>query len=170
MPNSHSNAARRSDTIPEAQAEAHSLLSSFAADEDEDQPPEIAIRRPSPLQRQSSIYRDPANGQPKPPRTTNRVHFDVEDSGLVDESPLRHREAGLNEPGDWSEEEEELDEEQAFRGRDQIDQQAPLLTNIEAPSVTVAADLIDDTDDLLESARPKSGMRSAFMNMANSIM
>jgi sodium-coupled neutral amino acid transporter 11 len=47
-------------------------------------------------------------------------------------------------------------------------QRVPLLTDIEAPSVTVANDF--NAEDLLESARPKSGMRSAFMNMANSIM
>jgi sodium-coupled neutral amino acid transporter 11 len=48
---------------------------------------------------------------------------------------------------------------------------APLLTEIVAPTVRVAsADVGFNTDDLLESARPKSGMRSAFMNMANSIM
>jgi sodium-coupled neutral amino acid transporter 11 len=50
-------------------------------------------------------------------------------------------------------------------------QRIPLLTDIEAPSVTVAsADIGFNAEDLLESARPKSGMRSAFMNMANSIM
>lgn len=50
-------------------------------------------------------------------------------------------------------------------------QSLPLLTGIEAPSVTVASsDIGFSPEDLLESARPKSGMRSAFMNMANSIM
>lgn len=45
----------------------------------------------------------------------------------------------------------------------------PLLTDIEAPSVTLATDEYN-ADDHLESARPKSGMKSAFMNMANSII
>lgn len=54
------------------------------------------------------------------------------------------------------------------RGREQ---RLPLLTDIEAPSVTVAnSDVGFSPEDLLESARPKSGLRSAFMNMANSIM
>ena len=48
-------------------------------------------------------------------------------------------------------------------------QRLPLLTGIEAPSVTVATESFDPADHL-ESARPRSGMRSAFMNMANSIM
>ena len=47
----------------------------------------------------------------------------------------------------------------------------PLLTGIEAPSVTVASgDFEGDPEEHWESARPKSGMKSAFMNMANSIM
>jgi len=44
------------------------------------------------------------------------------------------------------------------------------LTDIQAPSVTVANDIDFNPNDLLESARPKSGLRSAFMNMANSII
>jgi sodium-coupled neutral amino acid transporter 11 len=53
-------------------------------------------------------------------------------------------------------------------GRERV-QRLPLLTGIEAPSVTVAEDVFNP-ESLLESARPRSGMRSAFMNMANSIM
>ena len=53
-------------------------------------------------------------------------------------------------------------------GRERV-QRLPLLTGIEAPSVTVAEEAFDP-EDHLESARPRSGMRSAFMNMANSIM
>jgi len=48
-------------------------------------------------------------------------------------------------------------------------QRLPLLTGIEAPSVTVANESFNP-EDHLENARPRSGMRSAFMNMANSIM
>ncbi|KAH9908110.1 aspartic peptidase domain-containing protein [Xylariomycetidae sp. FL2044] len=54
----------------------------------------------------------------------------------------------------------------------------PLLTDMEAPSVALAnrLDDADATDDETytwaerERARPKSGMRAAFMNMANSII
>lgn len=50
-------------------------------------------------------------------------------------------------------------------------QRLPLLTGIEAPSVALASEGDDfAAEDLLESARPRSGMQSAFMNMANSIM
>ncbi|KAI9155398.1 Vacuolar amino acid transporter [Paramyrothecium foliicola] len=51
----------------------------------------------------------------------------------------------------------------------------PLLTDIEAPSVTVANSWpggADDAEDWAEQEmrRPKSGLKSAFMNMANSII
>ena len=49
-------------------------------------------------------------------------------------------------------------------------QRAPLLTAVEAPSVTFANELDFVPEDHLESARPKSGIRSAFVNMANSII
>ena len=55
-------------------------------------------------------------------------------------------------------------------------QRLPLLTGVEAPSVTLATgEQWGDEgewrpENLLESARPKSNTWSAFMNMANSIM
>lgn len=91
-------------------------------------------------QRQSSFAQARVNGAP---RTPHRVRFDVDD---------------LPETT-WVEEEDYLDRNT---------QRAPLLTDIEAPSITVASDF--NAEDLLESARPKSGLSSAFMNMANSII
>jgi len=63
-----------------------------------------------------------------------------------------------------------FDEENHFLGarRSSTGQRAPLLTDVEAPCVTAALEF--NAEDLLESARPKSGTRSAFMNMANSII
>lgn len=55
-------------------------------------------------------------------------------------------------------------------------QRVPLLTGIEAPSITVATTTLPGGDDDPESwhtaelARPKSSLPSAFMNMANSII
>jgi sodium-coupled neutral amino acid transporter 11 len=49
-------------------------------------------------------------------------------------------------------------------------QSIPLLTNIEAPSVTLATSDDFFPEEHLEDARPRSGMRMAFMNMANSII
>jgi sodium-coupled neutral amino acid transporter 11 len=98
--------------------------------------------------------------QPRPdgaPRTPNRVRF---------EEPRRSMN-GDNEDVDWV----ELDGEDYMDGSDGRErvQRLPLLTGIEAPSVTVAEESFNPADHL-ESARPRSGMRSAFMNMANSIM
>ncbi|KAK8185820.1 transmembrane amino acid transporter protein-domain-containing protein [Phyllosticta citribraziliensis] len=50
------------------------------------------------------------------------------------------------------------------------EQRLPLLTDIEAPSVTVAGDDGEVEEALDGATRAKSGMKSAFMNMANSIM
>lgn len=74
---------------------------------------------------------------------------------------------GDNNGGDWL----ELDGDDYLDGRDgrERTQRLPLLTGIEAPSVTVAEESFNP-EDHLENARPRSGMRSAFMNMANSIM
>jgi sodium-coupled neutral amino acid transporter 11 len=98
------------------------------------------------------------------PRTPNRVRFDIEDN----ESDTGDRMNGHTTRPQWMDEEDYLegDEERALpRGEMQ---RMPLLTDIEAPIVTVASDF--DPEDHLESARPRSNMRSAFMNMANSIM
>jgi sodium-coupled neutral amino acid transporter 11 len=65
--------------------------------------------------------------------------------------------------GGWIDEEDYMNGSPGGRG-----QRVPLLTGIEAPSVTIASQF--NPEDLLENARPKSGMSSAFMNMANSIM
>lgn len=120
-------------------------------------------RAPLGPRRQSSF------AQPRPhgtPRTVNRVRFDIEDSihggSIADEQ---------DEPDGWLEEEDYMSSNghAEHHGRRDSGQRAPLLTDIEAPSVTVAESDFNP-EDLLESARPKSNMRSAFMNMANSII
>lgn len=60
-------------------------------------------------------------------------------------------------------------ESNGYGDRRESIQRLPLLTGIEAPSVTVATEDFNP-EDHLENARPRSGMRSAFMNMANSII
>lgn len=115
--------------------------------------------------RQSSLVRPRADGTPRTPRTPHRVRFEVAE-------PETSREPnGSAEPHDWTHEVDYLaeDAEDILGNRDT--QRAPLLTDIEAPSVTVAStDTAVNPEELLESARPKSGLRSAFMNMANSII
>ncbi|KAF2150546.1 amino acid transporter [Myriangium duriaei CBS 260.36] len=125
-------------------------------------------------------------------RTSNRVHFAevnraispaTQRSSLGDASPRPSQEHSTGalemqarqNGDDWLELEEEdyLDDGHAAGrgGRNNGDRmaRAPLLTGIEAPSVTVATEEFCP-EDLLESARPKSNLRSAFMNMANSII
>jgi sodium-coupled neutral amino acid transporter 11 len=77
---------------------------------------------------------------------------------------------GDNHPA-WMDEEDYMgNDEGTGTTRGQSGQRVPLLTDIEAPSVTFASEMDFDPEDHLESARPRSNMRSAFMNMANSIM
>ncbi|KAF2018029.1 hypothetical protein BU24DRAFT_389672 [Aaosphaeria arxii CBS 175.79] len=109
--------------------------------------------------RQSSFAQPRADGAP---RTPNRVRFQ--------EQPARTSMNGDAHDGDWSELETDdyLSANGVEEGRERT-QRLPLLTGIEAPSVTVATEEFDPADHL-ESARPRSGMRSSFMNMANSIV
>ena len=153
----HSNGRRQS------LEEAQSLLAGTANDEEADavvQPEDLPQIVPFESRRQSSLLRPPENGAPRTPRTANRVHFDIEE-----------RRSSENAENGLVEEEDYRSHHAAGRGRSRSGQRAPLLTDFEAPSVTVAtAGEGVNAEDFLESARPKSGMRSAFMNMANSIM
>lgn len=156
--------------------EAHSLLPNGTAVEDAAPPSPPSVngspvangpsRKPTPL-RQSSF------AQPRPdgtPRTPNRVRFDVADSP-INERNEQHPNGGLRPS--WLDEEDFLMEEnRLLRGRSPSDaQRLPLLTDIEAPSITVASEGSDfEAEDHLPSARPRSNLPNAFMNMANSIM
>ena len=154
--------------------EAVSLLSDSLPGDNDPVPRTIPSRIAPPNRRQSSFSKPPSNGQPRTPRTPNRVRFNIQEQEDSDEAPNEHLESNPREIAQWVEGEEEdhhLSSQPPGAGRSSMGQRAPLLTDIEAPSVTVAnADLSFDVEDLLESSRPKSGMRSAFMNMANSIM
>jgi sodium-coupled neutral amino acid transporter 11 len=111
--------------------------------------------------RQSSFAQSRPNGTP---RTQNRVRFDVAEPNYISQPN-----GGLTSipSDDWMDEEDYI---AGFGARSSTGQRAPLLTDIEAPSVTLANDIDDNLEDHLESARPKSGIKSAFMNMANSII
>lgn len=85
-----------------------------------------------------------------------------------EDDPIRRSINGDERGTEWLELENEDYMDEAGPGRERV-QRLPLLTGIEAPSVTVAEQAFDP-EDHLESARPRSSMRSAFMNMANSIM
>ncbi|KAI9829022.1 MAG: hypothetical protein M1832_000045 [Thelocarpon impressellum] len=129
--------------------ENRSLLSSQSADEAIDN----LVHDGGPLSHREDIE---AKGPPIP----NRVRFQIDDA---------HPNGNAQTPDSaWVDEEDYLAHNSAGGRRDSTGHRAPLLTDIEAPSVTVAsADIGFNAEDLLESARPKSDMRSAFMNMAN---
>ena len=100
--------------------------------------------RPIP-QRHSSLSQPRSDGAP---RTPNRVRFELaEPDGRVREE-LIEDEDYIDTPG----------------------QDAPLLTNIAPPALSPFLSEAFQPEDHLPDARPKSGMSSAFMNMANSII
>lgn len=155
-------AAHNSKKNSEEEHEAVGLLQPEQDAEDSpDEDLELFSKPPSPVKRNGSVHpglpprRQSSFAQNRPngaPRTPHRVRFNVEEPGQ------QHGETHVEE--DW------MDEEDYLSGNSDF-QRAPLLTGIEAPSVSLANDL-----DLaeLESSRPKSGLSSAFMNMANSII
>ena len=155
MPDTHPYEAE--DIEDSGEQEQSSLLAAENEGNGHAKPPQRA-----PLQRQSSIVvHPPPDGAPRTPRTSNRVRFDIDErsNGGLNGHALSPRE----EEEEWLEEDDYLGARRSITG-----QRAPLLTDIEAPSITAALEF--NAEDLLESARPKSGMRSAFMNMANSII
>ena len=118
--------------------------------------------------RQSSFSKPSPNGAPRVPRTPNRVRFNIER-----EESSEHELNGFArspDPTGYLEEEDSVLANGNANSERHAGQRAPLLTGIEAPSVTVASEIDFNAEDLLEGARPKSGMKSAFMNMANSII
>ena len=140
----------RRDALASGDGAERSLLS---ADDDEDIIVHDGHTEPLPA----------GDDEGKSPRTPNRVRFELDDG----------RSNGHVQPADssWADDEDYLAHNAAGSRRDSAGYRAPLLTDIEAPSVTVASAADDfDAQGLLESSRPKSDMRSAFMNMANSIM
>lgn len=132
----------------------------------------IAKNRPSPLPLTSKPglpRRQSAFAQPRPdgtPRTPHRVRFEVQDASP--DGPAVNGQLGRK----W------VDEEDTYGGDGTYDmnghsagQRLPLLTGLEAPSISLASEGDEfNVEDHLESAKPRSGMRAAFMNMANSIM
>ena len=111
---------------------------------------------------------------PRTPRSANRVRFDLTPSVLEPPRDYTMR-SSMDERSGSFEVRDDYDsddgEDTSSRGSQT---RRPLLTDIEAPSVTVAngpwgeADVHEWADE--ERRRPKSGLRSAFMNMANSII
>ena len=138
--------------------DTHSLLSGRSSDNDE---PTIGKARRS--KRQSSLAQTRKDGLP---RTVNRVRFEVGDDEAASRQLPERAEDWVDEEDYWAQ-----DVSDSLDAGDRTSQRLPLLTNIEAPSVALAGDGGALSSQMqLEGAGPKSGMRSAFMNMANSIM
>ncbi|KHN97751.1 Transmembrane amino acid transporter family protein [Metarhizium album ARSEF 1941] len=109
----------------------------------------------------------PSPPRAKTPRASSRVQFDLNPAVIGVSNGSAH---GGARP---SEESFEFDDDVEMHGHHA--HRVPLLTGMEAPSVAVANTLGDGADgdgQRLEQAmrRPKSGLKSAFMNMANSII
>ncbi|KAI8634169.1 aspartic peptidase domain-containing protein [Xylariaceae sp. FL1651] len=156
--NSHSNAA------PPKNEEEHGLLAGHESDgEDGDEEEEDGL-----IVHPGSDDDEHGSLGPRTPRTPNRVRFDLRPTNIPPAANGAHSPAPLRDYFD-------VHEPDSPGGRDRTSRR-PLLTDIEAPSVTVANSLgLGDDGDIhtwaeRERTRPKSGLRSAFMNMANSII
>lgn len=126
----------------------------------------VSAPEPRPSTRQPSSHNQTQT--PRTPRTPHRVRFALGDQSDVD-SEDNSRSSERRQSPAWMDDEDYIDGGASLSRRSSTSsQQVPLLTNIEAPSVTVATDFFPA--DHLESARPKSGLANAFMNMANSII
>lgn len=92
------------------------------------------------------------------PRTPNRVRF------ALDETPGDDDEEERGGGGDsrWTQEEDYLNSDDEGEGGDSRGNRAPLLVTPGRAAFQF--------EELLEGNRPKSGMKMAFMNMANSII
>ncbi|CAG7929048.1 unnamed protein product [Penicillium olsonii] len=131
-------------------------------------PPPIPSRNATNAKRHSSISQPAPDGQRRTPRTMNRVRFDLEEDR---ESFERHSiDRALSPDDDLWVEAEDYELGTRGSGTHHNGQSIPLLTNIEAPSVTLATSDDFFPEEHLEDARPRSGMKMAFMNMANSII
>ncbi|KAJ5179779.1 Vacuolar amino acid transporter 2 [Penicillium capsulatum] len=129
------------------------------------QTPAVSTRQ---TKRQSSISQPPPDGLPRTPRTLNRVRFDLDEES--DEENQNPRTRARSPDTRWLDEEDYELSDGEDSGTHNGGQMMPLLTDVEAPSVTLATSEDFFPEDHLESARPRSGMKMAFMNMANSII
>lgn len=133
--------------------QSRALLAEGANDDEEE---EEDGTRPAASIPQSSLSRSASNDRPRTPRTVSRVRFEIEERPSSEHLPDEQAPSPGNEEN-LLEVEDYLSRDNVGNRRGNTGQRAPLLTNIEAPSVTVAVDLDLDAEGLLESARPKSG-------------
>ena len=114
--------------------------------------------------RKSPSPGSPSDSVPLSPAPRRFVHFQIDESATI----LPPDEEAEDGNARWTYDEDFLnssDDEDS--GNLTGSGRAPLLTNMDAPSVLAAESDIGELGDI---NRPKSGMKMAFMNMANSIM
>lgn len=145
------------------QTGSHSLLATSSDGESN-----LVVHQPSdspPPYSPSALVQPAPDGQRRTPRTMNRVRFDLDEESEDGRQSGHHDR--LSEDSSWLDQE---DYTRADHNRSERGPMEPLLTDIEAPSVTLATSEDFFPEEHLEDARPRSGMRMAFMNMANSII
>ncbi|CAJ2511579.1 Uu.00g072040.m01.CDS01 [Anthostomella pinea] len=161
----HSAAAPRNE-------EEHGLLAGGGASDDEDE--DGLVVHPGQHDDDDDISpgtvpKVAPKGGHRAPRTSNRVRFDLVPTNIP---PAANGSHSPLPPADYFDVAEPDSPDGGGRGGHA---RYPLLTDIEAPSVALANSLDGDGDDVhswaeRERTRPKSGLQSAFMNMANSII
>ncbi|KAI0855494.1 transmembrane amino acid transporter family protein [Xylaria cubensis] len=164
--NAHPNAA------PPRNEEHQGLLAGHESDgDDDDEDGFIVHPGDHDHDHNHNIDADHDSLGPRTPRTPNRVRFDLRPTNIP--AAANGNGNGTHDsyfPDDSQRDSFDfLDAEDPIGGRERTTRR-PLLTDIEAPSVTVANSLSADEWAERERTRPKSGLSSAFMNMANSII
>ncbi|KAI1754728.1 transmembrane amino acid transporter family protein [Xylaria castorea] len=168
--NAHPNAA------PPRNEEHQGLLAGHESDGDGDNDDHdddgFIVRPGDELDHDHNLDADHDSLGPRTPRTPNRVRFDLRPTNIPAAANGNGNGNGTHDSYFPAESQRDsfdfLDAEDPM-GRERTARR-PLLTDIEAPSVTVANSLSADDWAERERTRPKSGLRSAFMNMANSII
>ncbi|AEO71656.1 c14a382b-c376-4c72-a747-0d9198abe16f [Thermothielavioides terrestris] len=125
------------------------------------------------------------DGAARTPRTPNRVRFDLRPTFVDDQdgrssngsADLPHQDDHHHPRSSFDVDDADPLTSDGIPYHHHHTQRVPLLTGIEAPSVTLSAALpgTEEEDDAEawhahEQRRPKSSLPSAFMNMANSII
>ncbi|KAH6656756.1 putative amino acid transporter [Truncatella angustata] len=178
--NNNSSSSNSNNTTRSQNEEEHGLLSAAGQDSDDgyddaEEEDGLIVHHTDNGLPHSALSKGSGNGSVRTPRTPNRVRFDLNTTSIP--PPANGHSGADRRSGEYDDDAIELgdhdplDSPYSPSGRETFRQ--PLLTGIEAPSVTLANSAWgDDVNEWheAEQSRPKSGMRSAFMNMANSII
>lgn len=160
--------------------EEHGLLSAAGHGSDEDDfeaDDEDGLIVHDASEPHSALSKHNGNGASRTPRTPNRVRFDLNPTSIP--PPANGHGGARSSQDDDDDDDIELGEhdplDSPYSPSDRETFRQPLLAGIEAPSVALANSPGWGDDDVhswheAEQSRPKSDMRSAFMNMANSII